>query len=85
MHLELSHGVLGDLEVWLRSPRKTQALIQGRTLGRQTHLDRTYTLADTPSLRQFWHQPCQGTWELIIQDCAPHYTGVLQAWDLILG
>jgi subtilisin family serine protease len=83
--LEIEHSFLGDLEVWLIAPNGEKVLLQNRLLGRQTELKMTYSLQTTPYLRQFLNLSSQGSWQLLVIDCAPENTGKLKQWKLDLG
>ncbi|MEP0903419.1 proprotein convertase P-domain-containing protein [Leptolyngbya subtilissima AS-A7] len=85
VEVSLDHPFLGDISLTLVSPNGTTALIQGRTLGRQTELRTTYTLQTTPVLMRLLGQPAQGTWRLRAVDNAPGATGQLLSWGLTLG
>ncbi len=83
--LEIEHSFLGDIEVWLIAPNGEKVLLQNRMLGRQTQLQKTYSLQTTPYLRQFLNLSPQGSWQLLVIDCAPGNTGQLKQWKLDLG
>jgi len=83
--LVVEHTFLGDLEIYLRAPHGETALLQGRSLGTQTHLQATYNLAVTPVLRRWLGQSSAGFWHLWLVDCAPGDTGRLVRWALDLG
>lgn len=84
--LEIEHSFLGDLEVWLIAPNGEKVLLQNRMLGRQTQLQKTYSLQTTPYLRQFLNLASpQGSWQLWAIDRAPGNTGKLKRWKLDLG
>jgi subtilisin family serine protease/subtilisin-like proprotein convertase family protein len=81
----ITHSYLGDVEISLTSPQGNSVLLQGRTLGRKTSLQTTYTLQTTPALRRFLNQPVQGRWQLTVTDWAVGDTGTLNSWQLNLG
>lgn len=81
----LEHEFLGDITLSLVAPNGHRALLQSRTLGAQTHLNQTYSLANAPVLVSFLGQPARGTWRLQVADHAPGSTGKLLAWSLTLG
>jgi subtilisin family serine protease len=81
----IAHTYLGDVEISLTSPQGNTVLLQGRTLGRKTTLQTTYTLQTTPALRRFLNQPVQGLWQLTVTDWAVGDTGTLNSWQLNLG
>jgi subtilisin family serine protease len=83
--VDIQHGYLGDLELILEAPTGLRILLQGRTLGSQTRLNRRYTVDDTPALRQLLLLPAVGTWSLTAVDCAPEHTGWLNRWELEIG
>ncbi|MEY2978105.1 MAG: hypothetical protein RLZZ435_2244 [Cyanobacteriota bacterium] len=80
--LELEHHFLGDLEIYLTPPQGDLILLQAPTLGRQTHLETTYSLQTTPGLERLLRRNPQGDWQLIINDRALGFTGVLKHWHL---
>ncbi len=83
--VDIDHGYLGDLEINLIAPSGKVALLQGRTLGRQTKLKTTYTLQTAPALRRLLGQPIQGAWRLQIIDAIPRDAGTLNSWKLTIG
>ncbi len=83
--VEIEHSFLGDLTVSLIAPTGRTILLQGRTLGRRSLLQTTYSLQTTPQLRQLYNQSAQGLWQLWLIDHAPMDTGTLKSWQLILG
>ncbi|WP_035984943.1 S8 family serine peptidase [Leptolyngbya sp. KIOST-1] len=85
VEVRVDHGFLGDLSLTLIAPDGSSVLLQGRTLGRQTELRQTYSLATTPVLVRLIGQPAQGTWRLRVVDSAPGATGTLLGWTLTLG
>ena len=76
---------LGDLEIYLVAPNNRKVLLQNRTLGRQTHLNKTYTMGSHPALKQLLSLKAKGRWELLIVDLAPKDVGNLNSWELTLG
>ncbi|NER40123.1 MAG: S8 family serine peptidase [Oscillatoria sp. SIO1A7] len=85
VNVEIEHGFLGDLEIYLVAPNGNKVLIQGRTLGRKTRLQKFYSKENTPILQQLFNQPAQGTWKLQVVDRASSDTGTLKSWELSLG
>jgi subtilisin-like proprotein convertase family protein len=83
--VDIEHSFLGDLEIYLVPPQRSAILLQGRTLGRQTQLQTTYSITTTPNLSQMLGQPAQGRWQLWIRDRAPQNTGQLNQWQLTIG
>ncbi|MGB3789713.1 MAG: S8 family serine peptidase [Phormidesmis sp.] len=83
--IQAEHEFLSDLSFTLVAPNKQTVLIQGRTLGRQTRLQRTYSLVGTPALRQLLNSPIAGRWQLHIIDHMPGSVGRLNKWELMLG
>jgi subtilisin family serine protease/subtilisin-like proprotein convertase family protein len=83
--VDIDHGYLGDLEISLIAPSGKVALLQGRTLGRQTKLKTTYTQQTAPALRRLLGQPIQGAWKLQIIDAIPRDDGKLNSWKLTIG
>ena len=85
VRVDLEHGYLGDIALTLIAPSGRQILLQGRTLGRQTQLKTTYTLATTPSLSHLLNQSASGQWRLKAVDSAPTNMGKLNSWELVIG
>ncbi|HEY9807052.1 MAG TPA: proprotein convertase P-domain-containing protein, partial [Candidatus Obscuribacterales bacterium] len=83
--VNLEHSFLGDLEISLIAPRGQTVLLQGRTLGRRTQLQTSYSLQNTPLLRKLLNQSAAGRWQLWIIDRAALDTGTLKNWQLTLG
>lgn len=83
--LEIEHGFVGDLEIFLISPRGEEILLQNRTLGRITRLRKTYDAETTPLLQKLLNQTVTGQWQLKIVDRVMLNTGQLQQWQLRVG
>ncbi len=82
--IDLNHTHLGDLSLSLVTPRGEVLLLQGRTLGRQTTLQQTYTPQNAPLLQRAIGKASQGTWYLWIVDHAVQDTGLLNRWQLVI-
>ncbi|NJM96373.1 MAG: S8 family serine peptidase [Phormidesmis sp. RL_2_1] len=85
VYIHAEHEFLSDLSFTLKSPKGDAVLIQGRTLGRQTRLQRTYSLVSTPSLRRLLNTSAQGRWQLQVIDHVANHVGQLKKWELVLG
>ncbi|MEM8502915.1 MAG: S8 family serine peptidase [Cyanobacteria bacterium P01_D01_bin.1] len=85
IYIQAEHEFLSDLSFTLIAPNDQKVLIQGRTLGRQTRLQRTYSLVSTPALRQLLNAPTAGSWRLQVIDHVPGSVGQLKKWSLTLG
>ncbi len=83
--VNITHDFLGDIEVSLISPSGRVTLLQGRTLGRQTVLNRSYSLQTTPTLSRMLGQPAQGRWQLKVVDAIANDTGIINGWKLAIG
>lgn len=83
--INLEHGYLGDLEVYLVAPNQDKILLQNRSLGRRTQLQSTYDLDNTPLLKRIMQRPAEGLWQLEIKDYATTHSGQLKGWQLTLG
>lgn len=83
--VEIEHTYLGDVDVHLLAPNGKKVLLQGRTLGRNTALNTTYSLQTTPQLSRFLNLSAAGNWQLVIVDRARFDKGTLKGWQLILG
>ena len=85
VYVDVRHRFLGDLTIVIISPEGRSVLLQGRTLGRQTQLRKTYTFANTPALAALMNQGIHGRWQLDIVDHAETHQGQLLQWSLKLG
>ena len=83
--VEIDHEFLGDIEISIRTPNDLIVLLQNRTLATETKLKTTYTVDNTPTLKQLINQPTAGVWWLWIVDYAPQDTGILKSWELKLS
>ncbi|NJN86483.1 MAG: S8 family serine peptidase [Leptolyngbyaceae cyanobacterium SL_7_1] len=83
--IDIEHSFMGDLEISLISPQTIAVLLQGRTLGRLTRLQKTYSLQTTPALTRLLDRPANGRWQLKVVDYAPLNTGRLRSWKLTVG
>ncbi|MBD1926158.1 S8 family serine peptidase [Trichocoleus sp. FACHB-90] len=83
--VNIEHSFLGDIEVSLIPPTGQTVLLQGRTLGSATQLQGTYTLQNTPALKQLLDSPAAGVWRLLVVDYAQLDTGTVKSWELTLG
>lgn len=85
IYIQAEHEFLSDLSFTLQSPSGQKVLLQNRTLGRQTRLQRTYSLVSTPALRQLLQKNVSGRWRLQVIDHVSGHTGRLLQWELVLG
>ncbi len=85
VYVEIHHGFLGDLSISILSPQGKEVLLQGRTLGRQTQLRKTYTFENTPALTLLINQGIHGRWQLKVMDHTETHQGQLLQWLLRLG
>ncbi len=76
--IDITHDFLGDLEIFLIAPNNQKFLLQGRTLGRRTELEATYSVPSPVKV------PARGRWNLWVIDYAPQDTGTLNNWVLKL-
>jgi len=83
--VEITHDFLGDLEIYLITPNNQRLLLQNRTLGRLTQLQATYTIENTPTLKNILNQPARGLWQLWVVDEAAVDVGTLNSWELTIG
>ena len=83
--IQAEHEFLGDVSFTLLSPSGNSVLIQGRTLGRQTRLQRTYSLVSTPAIRRLINTEVRGRWQLQVVDHAAGHTGRIKKWELVFG
>jgi subtilisin family serine protease len=82
--VNITHDFLGDLEIYLIAPNNKQVLLQNRTLGRRTDLEKSYTVRSHSALRQFLSLSARGQWQLWVIDYAPQDVGRINNWELIL-
>ena len=85
VYVDIRHRFLGDLSIAVVSPQGKSILLQGRTLGRQTQLRKTYTFENTPQLTLLVKQGIHGRWQLTIVDHTDTHQGQLLQWALKLG
>ena len=85
VYVEIRHGFLGDLSISVMSPQGKSVLLQGRTLGRQTQIRKTYTFENTPALSLLMNHGIHGRWQLKILDHSETHQGQLLQWSLKLG
>ena len=85
VYIQAEHEFLSDVSFTLLSPKGQKILIQGRTLGRQTRLQRTYSFVSTPALRRLLQTEVKGRWQLQVIDHVPGSVGRLKRWELIVG
>ncbi len=85
VYIQAEHEFLGDVSFTLQNPQGISTLIQSRTLGRQTRLQRTYSLVNTPALRRLINTSVKGRWQLQVVDSVPEHVGQLKQWELIIG
>ena len=85
VYAEITHGFLGDLAISVIAPQGQTVLLQGRTLGRQTHLRKTYTFENTPALSLLLNQNVNGRWQLQVIDYTETHQGQLLQWSVKLG
>ncbi|MEO0867583.1 MAG: S8 family serine peptidase [Cyanobacteria bacterium J06642_11] len=85
VYVDVRHRFLGDLTIAIRSPKGKSVLLQGRTLGRQSQLRKTYTLQTTPALTRLINQGIHGRWQLDIVDHTETSPGQLLQWSLKVG
>lgn len=82
--VDITHSFRGDLRVSLESPVGTRVDVHRLTGGREDHLQRTYSPADTPALNALIHNEINGVWKLHVSDHAPADLGKLNQWKLKL-
>jgi len=80
--LDITHTYIGDLRVQLTGPDGRSAVLHDQSGGNQHDLKKTYTTADTTSLRAFVGRPVQGAWRLGVSDLAGQDVGQLNRWSL---
>ncbi|HEY9674038.1 MAG TPA: S8 family serine peptidase [Waterburya sp.] len=83
--VDIQHDFLGDIEVCLTAPNGQMVLLQNRSLGSLTQLQKTYSVETTPALKQFLNKSAVGTWQLQVIDYAPMDTGTLNRWEFVVG
>ncbi|MEM7064533.1 MAG: S8 family serine peptidase [Cyanobacteria bacterium P01_B01_bin.77] len=85
VYVDIRHSFLGDVSIAIISPRGKSVLLQGRTLGRQTQLRKTYTFENSPALSLLMNQGIYGRWQLNVTDHMETHQGQLLQWSLKLG
>jgi subtilisin family serine protease len=85
IRVEITHEFLGDIDITIIAPDGEQVLLQSRTLGSQTELRQTYTLATTPALTRLLRRSTAGNWQLRVVDHAPGAVGRILQWEVVLG
>ncbi len=85
VYIQAEHEFLGDVSFTLISPQGQKVLVQARTLGRQTRLQRTYSFVSTPALRRLLKVEIKGRWQLQAIDHVPGSIGRLNRWELVIG
>jgi subtilisin-like proprotein convertase family protein len=82
VNVAIAHEYLGDVEIHLRTVNGKTLLLQNRTLGSQTTLNKTYTPTNTPILKELVGMDITGEWSLWVVDHSPTDTGSLKNWSL---
>lgn len=85
VYVDIRHSFLGDVSIAIISPQGKSVLLQGRTLGRQTQLRKTYTFENSPALSLLMNQGIYGRWQLNVTDHTETHQGQLLQWSLKLG
>ena len=85
VYIQAEHEFFSDVSFTLISPKGQKILIQGRTLGRQIRLQRTYSFVSTPALRRLLNVDVTGRWQLQVIDHVPGSVGQLNRWELLIG
>jgi len=80
--VDLYHGFLGDISLYLISPDGQSCLLQGRTLGRLKRLQKTYQSTEMSQMAALHRAVLRGLWQLKAIDHAPQDIGYLQSWSL---
>ena len=82
--VRITHSYIGDLKVSLVAPSNKMALLHDKDGGGKNKIRKTYTLANTPTLKGMLGELTEGAWWLAVQDIAPRDTGKLEEWALSL-
>ncbi len=85
VYIQAEHEFLSDVSFTLIAPQGQRVLLQARTLGRQTRLQRTYSFVSTPTLRRLLEIAVKGRWQLQAIDHVPSSIGRLNQWELVIG
>ncbi|QYO63675.1 S8 family serine peptidase [Leptolyngbya sp. 7M] len=90
VELELSHPIIGELEIVLKSPSGTESVLVSQPsndnsifhplLGPLYELKPRFTFSSS----QFWSETSTGTWSLIVRDRSKGNSGTLKNWSLRL-
>jgi len=84
LDIDVSHGHIGELVIWLTSPSGTRTFLHLLQGGAADDIVGNYpgTLTPAQSLDRFWGEPLDGTWELMVRDQGGNSTGSLNTWAL---
>jgi subtilisin-like proprotein convertase family protein/subtilisin family serine protease len=80
--VDITHSWIGDLTIDIISPSGTSVRLHDREGRSQDNIIKTYSLQDTPQLRQFLGENAKGEWVLKVADLAAEDEGDLNRWGL---
>jgi len=83
--VNVAHSWIGDLRVLLVSPSGASAILHDRGGADADNINRTFAVADTPTLAAFRATDPNGAWTLEIRDLAAADVGILKSWSLQLA
>ena len=82
VRVEIRHPFIGDLRVFLTSPKDGTMALHDETGSSGENLFETYTSLDHAALAALVGAPARGTWELLVGDYRTGGIGTLEAWSL---
>ena len=82
VRVEIRHSFIGDLRVFLVSPKGAVVALHDEAGGSAENLFETYTSLDHAGLVALVGAPAQGVWTLSVGDYADGNIGTLEAWSL---
>ncbi len=86
VEVDITHSWRGDLVVELTGPGGDTVVLHNREGGSADHIQRAYSVADTPGLSAFFNQSANGDWSLKAADRDRFIAGKLaKDPDLELG
>ena len=84
--VDITHDLIGDLIVRVKSPESTEVTLHNRSGGSAQDIYTWYdreTAADGPgTMDDFNGEETYGTWQLFVSDNAQQYTGKLNKWGI---
>jgi len=82
VRVDISHTYIGDLQVELRAPSGTTALLHDQQGGYTDDIREEYRSADNENLQQLLGESIEGDWVLTVTDLVRQDTGRLNSWNI---